>query len=862
MYLSRLTHILLSKDNICWKVVVLALISSAFVPAAADAVSFDVNDTNLRIIHDGQYLDVSLYCPMFTINTTSTGGLQAYLIDGDISSGQVVTAYYMPLYFNNGLASLESQLLLQWSPNEGVVRKWVRYRLTGNLSGLVLKEIVLEKMDKSLLSTEPVYTLPQSYPAFANGFFMGIEFPVASTRIEGQDLIIGHQPGLRPLAGVWYESRKAVYGVVTLGKERKGFEDYITLHRVKPTGLHINYETWWSAPYPVVTENDILALMQQFKDNLTTPYGVLLDTFTIDPPWSNTQSIWDINTLPAHFPYGFTNLQSYAQTMGTNLGLWSSPSAMYPDSTDTNWAQQHGYETYKLPWVSFRLCCMAGPNYSSTYANKLVNYANLYGAKLFRFDGFNFTCNESSHGHEPNELAAEAMAQGGVDVFQAIHAASPNAWLEATCFWIPSPWWLFYLNSVAGTYGDDSPTGRVPCPIYRESYTTARDSYNFQSASLLPIPIAGQEVMGINHVTADPFLNDGVITVMRGHGMLTMYLNPVYMNSGRWSALAQLLTWARDNNEIILANTYPLLPASWQNGNVPKFMYPPKVPREIYGYAHCVNNQGLIILRNPWIKPQTYILTLNDSVGFNSQATGLSAVSLYPETRVYGQNLNYGDTLTFPIAPYETVVLSIGSGYNLSGIPAVGDSIGGRLQTSATGGCIRGDLTVNLQATVDSNAPQTKLLVCIEGTSALVTPTYQLLVNGSLATVQVISSESGFSATGLAQREHWKFLQVNLTSAHSVISLQQLQPDPNWTNVSIWVWAAKNGSGTPSFPNSLPCPELISLDAALLGDFNRASLSHPLLGDINDDCYVNFADFVVIAGSWLDCTEPTDANCL
>jgi hypothetical protein len=859
MYLNRLIRIS-SKDNICWKVVVLALISSAFVPAAADAVSFDVTDTNLRITHDGQYLDVSLYCPMFTINTTSVGGLQTYLIEGDISSGQVVTAYYMPLYFNNGLASLESQLLLQWSPNEGVVRKWVRYRLAGNLSSQVMREIVLEKMDKSLLSVEPLINSPQSFPAFANGFFMGIEFPAASTRIEGQNFILGHRPGLRPLADVWYESRKAVYGVAALGKERKAFEDYITLHRTQPTGLHINYNTWWTAPYPGYTQADILTLMQQFKDNLTTPYGVSLDTFTIDDGWANKQSIWSINT--SRFPNGFTDIQNYAQGMGANIGLWSSPSCYYANSLDTTWAMQHGYETYLLTYLTppVRLCCIAGPNYNTAYRNQLVNYANLYSVKQYKIDGYNFNCIESTHGHEPNELSGEAMAQGGINVFQAIHAASPNAWLEATCFWIPSPWWLFYVNSVTGTYGDDSPTGRVPCPIYRESYTTARDFYNFQGASLFPVPISGQEILGIVHQTTDPFLNDGVLTVMRGHGFLTLYINPNYM-SGRWSALAQLLTWARNNSGTILANTYPLLPASWQNGNVPKFTHSAVMPREIYGYAHCVNNQGLIILRNPWIAPQTYTLTLNESIGFDSQAAGLSAVSLYPENRVYGQNLNYGDTLTFPIAPYETVVLSIGSGYNLNGIPTVGSSIGVQLQTTATESCVRSSLTVNLQATVDSSAPQTKFLVCMEGPSPLANPTYQLLVNGSPASVTTISSENGWSSTGLAEREHWKFLQVNLTSAHSVISLQQLHSDPNCTNVSIWVWAAKSGSGTPSFQNSLPCPELISLDAVLLSNRNLVSLPH-LVGDLNDDCNVNFADFAVIAGSWLACTEPTDVNCL
>lgn len=197
-------------------------------------------------------------------------------------------------------------------------------------------------------------------------------------------------------------------------------------------------------------------------------------------------------------------------------------------------------------------------------------------------------------------------------------------------------------------------------------------------------------------------------------------------------------------------------------------------------------------------------------------------MSLYPENRVYGQNLQYGSTLTFSMASYETIVLTIGSGYNLFGIPTVGGSIGGKIQTNVTQSSASTDLTVSLQATVDTNAPQTKLLVCMEGTAALADPTYQqFMVNGTPAAVQVISSESGWSSTGLADREHWKFLQVNLTSAHNVISLQQLHPDNNCTTVSVWAWATKTGSGTPSFTNSLPSPEFINLDAAVLGEFHR-----------------------------------------
>ena len=66
----------------------------------------------------------------------------------------------------------------------------------------------------------------------------------------------------------------------------------------------------------------------------------------------------------------------------------------------------------------------------------------------------------------------------------------PEVWLESTCFgWNPSPWWLFHVNSVIGTFGDDAPHGRVPAPVYRESYTTGRDYYNLQGAARMPVPM-------------------------------------------------------------------------------------------------------------------------------------------------------------------------------------------------------------------------------------------------------------------------------------------------------------------------------------------------------------------------------------
>ncbi len=106
---------------------------------------------------------------------------------------------------------------------------------------------------------------------------------------------------------------------------------------------------------------------------------------------------------------------------------------------------------------------------------------------------------------------------------------------------MPAPGGCFHVNSVIGCFGDDSPHGRVPCPVYRESYTTARDYYNLQGADRLPSPIPAQEILGIIHQSDDSFMNDAVTTVLRGHAFISLYVNPKYMNDRRWAMLARLM---------------------------------------------------------------------------------------------------------------------------------------------------------------------------------------------------------------------------------------------------------------------------------------------------------------------------------
>jgi hypothetical protein len=382
----------------------------------------------------------------------------------------------------------------------------------------------------------------------------------------------------------------------------------------------------------------------------------------------------------------------------------------------------------------------------------------------------------------------------------------------------------------------------VPAPIYRESYTSARDYFNLQGAALLPIPIGAQEVLGIVHQSPEPFLNDGVMTVMRGHLFLPLYVNPRFMNKDRWKALADLLAWAR-SHEKILDHTVPLLPASWQGGKIPRFTDAGVMPREPYGYAHVQGQAGLVALRNPWIAPMTYSLKLSQGLGFSSGGGTYSVTSLYPEPRRYGDGLRLGDSLEIPLAPYETLVLSIDAKPEERGsdpifsVPRATSVVRSqvkvtqaksRLQRGAfrdTGKALGPDWTcllgsgasavrLTLEAQVEVTAPQAEVVLLLEGSKPPACPVGRVEINGRSVQPAESSSATGWSATLLPKHEHWTFLRAPLTRGHNVVAIDQFLED-DCREVSAWVLVGKTGS-TSTSAGALPQPESFSLDGAAL----------------------------------------------
>ncbi len=398
--------------------VVSALTSSGAF--AGPSLSVERKEDSLVIHADGQTLRLSLRSPVFSVDEETTADAAPQGITGSVTGGQSLSVSYAPIRLR-GSAALEVRVFLRWSPLESVLRKWATVRLVGAQAPRVLKEVVLEQVapqgqevwthgGRSRGSAKHIILdSPQSHPLFMPGLFLGVEFPVASTRYEEGKIVLAHRPGRRMQPGVWYDTRSAVFGFAPAGEEVRSFQRYVASHRPKPSGFHVNYNSWWTSPVPYA-EKDILGLMNVFEEKLYKAHGVSFDTFCIDMGWSDSKSIWQID--PKRFPTGFAPIRDAARRVHSNLGLWISPSGCYPSAMDDGWAKAHGFETTSQGPTAARLLCLGGKRYAERLTARLADMVGRYGIGHLKFDGYRAECGEMDHGHEPGVLSAEAIAEG------------------------------------------------------------------------------------------------------------------------------------------------------------------------------------------------------------------------------------------------------------------------------------------------------------------------------------------------------------------------------------------------------------------------------------------------------------------
>lgn len=823
---------------------------------AAPGVLRELDRLYLRNPENGDRLPLSAFAPVFEFDDFTLGGPPAGPGEWQRGTGGV----WIGRWRIEGAHPAEIVTTLTPDDAAGVCTRTVDFRLLGGRPA-VLRTVTLEEVDASGQAPSVRQGAPQSYPALLRSFFVGVRYPVAFVEAAGHLLRFGHRPGRRLVPGERYTTRTVVYGASSEGMARAAFEAYIAGLRPAPRGVHFNYNSWWTSPVPYC-EKDILGLIEAFRRNLYEPHGVAPDTFCIDMGWSRNTSIWQID--PSLFPEGFENLRKACEGIGSHLGLWISPSAVYAPALDLAWARSAGYEADSK-------ACLGGPKYQSAFKAALLDHVSRFDIRHIKFDGYVPTCDATDHGHEPGIYSAERIAEGLIDVFVSLRSIAPDLWMEPTCFGFdPSPWWLEYVNSVIGTFGDDAPHGRVPCPVYRESYTTARDFYNLKGAHDILVPIAAQEVLGVIHQTDEPLDDDAVTTLLRGHQFVPLYINPAHMTPRRWSFLANAMKWTREHAEV-LAHTVPRAPEGWANS------LESRMPRKPYGYGHWHEGRGLLCLRNPWIEPATVQVVPARDLGAPPGSGPLSCTMVYPLRSPVAGPIGPDEPHTVSLAPYETCVIAYTparSSRRTAPAPRRAATAGAAelsvraslFQADDRGPRFGPDYTrmlpsdgvcgrVRISGSLTAPAYGLhELLILIEGPSPVDEPVCTLEVNGRAAKPEVRSSEAGWCATGAPAPEHWLWLALPLRQGRTEISGEVLVGGSGQT-VSAWLANRQRiaqGRQTAANRSLLPPPEELWTDAV--------PAFSPLQFHGNLPVERGPAPVVRIRGVYLDALDPVEQS--
>lgn len=484
-------------------------------------------------------------------------------------------------------------------------------------------------------------------PVYGRDLFIGVEFPAAYAQVKNEDNVeCWHYVAQNISQTVYYHAHTVAVGATRFARVQKAFFAYIKSLRPRPDDPFVLYNTW----YDVRNFNykSLLNTIQSFKKILVDRYGLKLDAFVLDDGWDNVHSVWEIDRQK--LPQGFTPLRNALAKMHSALGLWISPWNGYDQARDkrVKWAQAHGFKT-----SAGRHLCLGDTAYYNIFKQKVLQYQKQAHLSFYKIDGFLSICNETTHNHLPGIYSRELLTRRFIEILTALRRQNPNIFIDITVGTWLSPYWLHWADAVWMTGADYGHADDVPAFSERDKAITFRDftlykdfvshRYQFPLTNVMTHGIIKGKLnlLGGKDETLQNWMDNAVMYFSRGVMMWELYLSPQVLSPKEWDVLATVMKWAN-------ARIPQLQSTKFIGGNPYK--------RQIYGYVHQGKDQTLIILRNPFVRPQTVSLTLNELFAANESANYVVDQE-YPQQMRLSQIVKSAQPLTVHLQGYEVQVL-------------------------------------------------------------------------------------------------------------------------------------------------------------------------------------------------------------
>ena len=476
-------------------------------------------------------------------------------------------------------------------------------------------------------------------PLTTGNFFLGFESPLAESSVVGDRGVSELHSGV-PLGAGQTAAFSSVIGVAPAGQMRRGFLAYLERERAHPYRTFLHYNSWFDigffSPY---SQEDALSRIREIGDELNKKRGVTLDSFLFDDGWDDTNDLWKIR---ADFKGGFEPLTKAAAQYGTAPGVWLSPWGGYGPAKKARvaTAKRDGYEI-----VDDGLA-LSGPRYYARFHDAVLGMVKQFGVNQFKLDGT---------GNAEQVVKGSAFSSdfdAAIHLIGDLRAVKPDLYVNLTTGTWPSPFWLFYADSI-WRGGDDTEFDGVGTD--RERWITYRDGDTYDEiVKAGPLfPLNSLMLHGLvfaqkaPHLATDPghdFANEVRSYFGSGTQLQEMYITPSLLQSADWDVLAEAAKWSR-RNAAVLVDTH------WVGGD-PLWL-------QVYGWVAWTPQKGILTLRNPSAASQDFSIDVGQAFELpNGAANKFLAHSPWnADAAQPAIHLAAGKPYTFHMAPFEVVTL-------------------------------------------------------------------------------------------------------------------------------------------------------------------------------------------------------------
>jgi hypothetical protein len=363
-----------------------------------------------------------------------------------------------------------------------------------------------------------------------------------------------------------------------------------------------------------------------------------VDGFLFDDGWDDNATLWRFHS---GFPHGFAPIEAAAARYGSAPGIWLSPWGGYgkPHEQRLKFGQEQGYE---IRDGNFSL---AGPKYYQRFRSLCVSVVTNYGINQFKFDGIGQNTGRGGGGAMRD---FDAMLR----LIGELRALKPDLYINQTTGTWPSPFWLFYADSI-WRGGEDYSFVSGPEPE-RQRWISYRDNDVYERVAgrsrLYPLNslmlggiIYARQAQGLNYDTNDSFESEVRSFFGSGTQLQELYISPSRMTPHNWDTLAEAAKWSREN-------AATLVDTHWVGGAPAR--------GQVYGWAAWSPGKGILTLRNPAPKAQEIMIDAAQAFELPAGAPqDYTLVSPFKDQPLGVSQLKAGQAATFRLAPFQVVVV-------------------------------------------------------------------------------------------------------------------------------------------------------------------------------------------------------------